>query len=786
MYKSNRRRRRRRMRGGSTVQQSLSPEAASVVGQAVGLAQQRGHAQVTPLHVASVMLSSSGAGGLLRSACLRSHSHPLRCKALELCFNVALNRLPTAAAAASPSSSASCSLLGAYAHHHHHLHRPPALSNALVAAFKRAQAHQRRGSVEAQQQPLLVVKVELHQLVVSILDDPSVSRVMREAGFSSTQVKCNVEQSISPTSEDTYALSPLPKKTRPLDAARARENDVDAVMESLVKSKQSGFVIVAENLSTCEAVMRRVMERAVSGDVPHTLRSLQLTNLSLSSLERSSRAEVEEKTKELSCLVNGRSSVIYLGDLSGFKITDQKEGILCSPMEHAVKELGRLVSHGVEGGKIWVVGIATYLTYETSISWLDDLGVHDIEPLFVPGGSLELSLSFDSTGVDRHVRGKGLGVEPSWQLDARERNKNFGSADWCSIIKGAQRTGVNGGHGPRPSSCLPSWLQKFEKGGISSDSTDSPQITDLCKWSSSGNSNQPKKTLNFSWSFPSSSIQGKEKDSCHEFDFWTSGATHKDQDEDPVPSINSEKVLCVNMSSSSDSMEVEYTSKFKELSAKNLKTLCSALEEQVPWQKHIISDIASTILQCRSGMRRRSERSEPEEAKQETWLLFQGSDFEGKVKIAMEIARLVFGSYTDFISISSEASHGYIERFAEAIRDNPHSCILMEDMEQVDYQTQQGIMNAIGSGRIKRSGGEEISVSDAIIILTCESIEYSSSSACSTPTAKPGTDFDDRKDAKDPHPFVLDLNLSAPGDLDGAELSELVDRTVLFKLPEHN
>lgn len=261
-----------------------------------------------------------------------------------------------------------------------------------------------------------------------------------------------------------------------------------------------------------------------------------------------------------------------------------------------------------------------------------------------------------------------------------------------------------------------------------------------------------------------------------------SGATHKDQDEDPVPSINSEK-LFVNMSSSSDSMEVEYTSKFKELSAKNLKTLCSALEEQVPWQKHIISDIASTILQCRSGMRRRNERSEPEEAKQETWLLFQGSDFEGKVKVSMEIARLVFGSYTDFISISSESSHGYIERFAEAIRDNPHSVIFMEDMEQVDYQTQQGITNAIGSGRIKRSSGEEISVSDSIIILTCENIEYSSSSACSTPTAKPGSDFDDRKDT---HPFVLDLNLSAPSDLDGVELSELVDRTVLFKLPEHN
>ncbi|KAG6522899.1 protein SMAX1-LIKE 3-like [Zingiber officinale] len=765
------------MRGGSTVQQSLSPEAASVVGQAVGLAQQRGHAQVTPLHVASVMLSSSGAGGLLRAACLRSHSHPLRCKALELCFNVSLNRLPTAAAAASPSSSSSCSLLGAYSHHHHHHHlqRPPGLSNALVAAFKRAQAHQRRGSVEAQQQPLLVVKVELHQLVVSILDDPSVSRVMREAGFSSTQVKCNVEQSVSPAAEDSYSLSPLRKKTRCLEySARAREDDVDGVMDSLARAnKQSGFVLVAENLATCEAVMRRIMERAVSGDVPQTLRSLQLTSLSLSYFERSSRLEVEEKTKELSNLVKGSSSLIYLGDLTG---CDHKEGSLRSFKAHAVMELGRLLSHGVDGGKIWVVGIATSHTYKSSISWLGSLGVLDVEPLFVPGGGLDLSLSVDSIGADRHVRGQGLGVEPSWQLEARERNKSFGSSDWCSMLKGPQRTSANGGHG------LPSWLQNLEKGGISSDT---PKLADLCKWGTSSNSNQPKKTLNFSWSSPSSSIQGKEKDSCHEFNFWMNRASHKDHNQDLMPAINNEK-LCVNRSSSSDSMELEHAPKFKELSAENLKTLCIALEEQVPWQKHIISDIASTILQCRSGMRRRKEQSEPAEAKQETWLLFQGSDFEGKVKIAMELARLVFGSYTDFIPISSEASHGYLERFAEAIRDNPHSVILMEEIEQVDYQMQEGIMNAIGSGRIKRSSGEEIGVSDAIIILTCESFEHTSSSACSSPRAKPRLNFDDEKDAKDTHPFVLDLNLSAPGDVDAVELSELVDRTIIFKLPQHN
>lgn len=37
------------------------------------------------------------------------------------------------------------------------------------------------------------MKVEIDQLIISILDDPSVSRVMKEAGFSSTNVKFNLE-----------------------------------------------------------------------------------------------------------------------------------------------------------------------------------------------------------------------------------------------------------------------------------------------------------------------------------------------------------------------------------------------------------------------------------------------------------------------------------------------------------------------------------------------------------------------------------------------------------------
>ncbi|XP_040260577.1 uncharacterized protein [Aegilops tauschii subsp. strangulata] len=161
--------------------QALGEEAAGVVRQAVSLARVRGHAQVTPLHIASAMLSASTAC-TLRAACVRSQSHLLQHNALDLCLGLALDGLAEARRAT--AASRRCG---------DHVELAP--SNASVAALKRAQAQCRRGAVGGD-------KVELKQLIVSILDDPSVDRVMRAAGFSSSQVRDTVLSLDVPTLPD--------------------------------------------------------------------------------------------------------------------------------------------------------------------------------------------------------------------------------------------------------------------------------------------------------------------------------------------------------------------------------------------------------------------------------------------------------------------------------------------------------------------------------------------------------------------------------------------------------
>ncbi|KAE8680547.1 putative syntaxin-24-like [Hibiscus syriacus] len=726
--------------GGCTVQQALTNEAANVVKQAVTLARRRGHAQVTPLHVANTMLSAST--GLLRTACIQSHAHPLQCRALELCFNVALNRLP---------ASASSPMLGTYWQY-------PSISNALVAAFKRAQAHQRRGSIENPQQPLLAVKIELEQLIISILDDPNVSRVMREAGFTSTQVKSNVEQAVSleicsqnspsvdsnksrESSNADLALSQphtasqvasnktgKPRGSDPI----IRDEDVMFVMENLMNEKRRSFVVVGECISSIEGVVNALIHKADKGNI-------KFVNLSFSSFGHLNRVEVEQKLEELkkhvgNCL--GKGIVLNLGDLKWAieyraSSSEQSRGYYC-PVEHMIMEIGKLlVSNIGESGRFKLMGSATFQTYMRCKNGHPSLQtVWGLHPLTIPAGSLRFSLITDSELQSRATSNK-VGNGSSWSTWAEPQHHD------CPVVEPTQTV--------EPTSALRLYI-----------------------------------------------------------------AEHNYKDPRPHPSSSP------NSACSSDVMEMEYVHKFKELNADNLTTLCTALENKVPWQKDIVPEIVTTILKCRSGMiRRKWKLVDGESTKEETWFFFQGVDVQAKEKIGKELARLVFGSQNNFVSIElssfsstkadstedcrskrsrDEQSCSYIERFAEAVSCNPHRVFFIEDVEQSDYFSQMGFHRAIQRGRISRADGEEADLSDAIVILSCESFS-SRSRACSPPAKlkSDGTFEEDKVGGSEEttSPCVsLDLNMSLDHDsleeqsIQDIGLLQSVDRRIVFKTQE--
>ncbi|XP_020111353.1 protein SMAX1-LIKE 3-like [Ananas comosus] len=842
--------------GGCTVQQALAPEAAAIVKQAVSLARRRGHAQVTPLHVASAMLSSSA--GLLRAACLRSHSHPLQCKALELCFNVALNRLP-AAAAAPPIFS--------HHHHHTHYHQAMSLSNALVAAFKRAQAHQRRGSLESQQQQqqqqtILAVKIELEQLVISILDDPSISRVMREAGFSSTQVKCMVEKALSldpnpnpnPSKPKevvittTTPFSPTQvSKARVLDhQVVIRNEDVVSILECMATRRKRRIVVVGECLATMEGAVRVVMDRVSKGEVPESLgTNLQFIPIQLHSFKHLPREEVDLKLGELRCLVKSfcggnKGAVLLLEDLkwaSEFwaSCLEKGRGHYC-PVEHVIMGIRSLVCGLIEG--FWLMGFGTYETYMRCSGGNPSLeALWGLQVLTIPNSNLGLSLNCSSDSLS-YAKAKISGNESSLSLlDGGVESQLTCCTDCSFKFNSEARSLKNMSYRSHSSiaSNLPSWLQQYKEENLNSNDQGCLQVKDLCKkWnsicgSSCRNRHHPSEiTLNFSSLSPSSSISSHDHkpwplplEAKHP---WSEGYPRLSENNDeglgPDSRSNSQEIIMgqqcntnpnPNSASSSGTVHGECLPKFKELNAENLKILCDALEKRISWQKGIIPVIVSAVLRCRSGMKRRKGESKSMSGtKEETWLFFQGVDTSGKEIVARELAKLVFGSYDSFILVELntssstrsdssddrankrsrlEAKESYLDRLFEAIRENPHRVILMEDIEQVDYYSLLGIKKAIESGVIRSYNGDEVRVGDAIIILSCESFD-SRSRACS-PSVKQKVEMSEGEKEESEEissSMCLDLNIRIEEDVeclfDNVGLIEAADQVVFFRLPE--
>ncbi|KAK4380630.1 hypothetical protein RND71_002492 [Anisodus tanguticus] len=863
--------------GGCTVQQALTSEAASVVKQAVVLAKRRGHAQVTPLHIANTLLASSG---LLKTACLQSQtqsqSHPLRCKALELCFNVALNRLPT-----SSSSSSNPMLLG---HHHHHQnqHQHPSISNALVAAFKRAQAHQRRGSIvenHQQQPPLLAVKIDLEQLIISILDDPSVSRVMKEAGFSSTQVKTNVEQAIiSLDLMCTTSQNPSPSSNPKVNnnnnhvffshdqsggllkascnklsstpnsfPLHVKDEDVMSVVETLMNRRRKSIVIVGECIGSLEGVIKGVMDKVdnINEDctIDQSLKEIKLISVPLSSFANIQREEVEQRIGELTCLVTSLAAkgvLLYLGDLkwiTDYRANNNNNSSYYYYVEHVIMELGRLVCNIGENGKFWLVGIATFQTYMRCRSGHNSLeSIWGLHPITIPAGSLGLSLNSDSD-TQLELRSKASENESSGMIvdsgDDYLVKQLTCCADCSAKFKvealSIQQNNASNIESSTLSSSLPSWLKDERQRLYSNHHHDQKGVSveQLSKkWNSICNLSHGKtKTFERSLTFPASTSPSsifnstfldpevhtwrEKNDTTRETSLRIYIPEHSDSDPRNVFSSSNPNSTPNSASSSDQIMEMEYyLSMFKEFNSENLNILCNALEEKVPWQKDIIKEISRTILQCRSGMIKRNG-----EAKEETWLFFLGYDVQAKEKIARELAKVVFGSYSRFTSIAlssfsstkldykrsrDEQSCSYIERFAQGVSSNPHRVFLVEDLEQVDYCSQRGIKKAIERGKITNSSGEEVSLSDAIIILSCDNESFISSRSSRGVSPCDGSDSEDKgttimEQTKSIPCVSLDLNISIDdhecvdyqqSNIDDIRLPESVDRCIIFRIQE--
>lgn len=266
----------------------------------------------------------------------------------------------------------------------------------------------------------------------------------------------------------------------------------------------------------------------------------------------------------------------------------------------------------------------------------------------------------------------------------------------------------------------------------------------------------------------------------------------------PKPDLLSNPNSSPNSASSSEEVDgLDSTQMFNELNDENMKILCYALEKKIQEKKEIIKEIASTVLLSRSGMRKGDNYLVKRDGKQETWMSFLGVDSShAKELISRELAKVVFGSYNNFVSIGissfsqggesqkkrqrNEFGSSYIQRFGEAMNENPHRVFFMEDFEQVDYFSQKGIKKAIQNGSITLPCGESVPLKDAIVIFSCEN------SASTSPSAEEIVKENGDNCEEKISCISLDLNIAIEVDVKNVcltgdlEILELVDKLIEF------
>ncbi|KAF5959667.1 hypothetical protein HYC85_000876 [Camellia sinensis] len=371
----------------SAARQCLTPEAAHALDEAVSVARRRAHAQTTSLHAVSALLSLPSSA--LRESCGRArnsaYSARIQFKALELCLGVSLDRLPS-----SPPQRAA---------------EEPPVSNSLMAAIKRSQANQRRQpesfhlyqQQQIQQQTtsssssVSMVKVELQNLILSILDDPVVSRVFGEAGFRSCDIKLAILRPVHQLLRYSRFRAPpmfLCNLTADKDLNRrgfsfpflgfpgisnGSDDNSKRIGDVLVKNKGRNPLLIGVSATDSLRSFCELVERRKGGCVlPVEIYGLSVIRIEndVSKLvnENCNQDLVKLKFGEVGELVEhciGPGVVISYGDLK--VLIGDDDSVVSVAASCVVRELTRLLD--VHGRKVWLIGAAG--TYETYLKFLN-------------------------------------------------------------------------------------------------------------------------------------------------------------------------------------------------------------------------------------------------------------------------------------------------------------------------------------------------------------------------------------------------------------------------------
>ncbi|KAJ6409076.1 hypothetical protein OIU84_008718 [Salix udensis] len=685
----------------SVARQCLTDEAARALDEAVAVARRRSHSQTTSLHAVSALLALPDS--TLKSACsratTRAYSARRQFHVLDLCVGVSLDRLPSSKT----------------------LEEDPPISNSLMAAIKRSQANQRRHpdnfhmhQIHCNQQAASVLKVEMKHFILSILDDPIVSRVFGEAGFRSTDIKVAIVQPpVIQTSRFPRAgcapvfLCNLPGSNstvpgRPpgfsfpfssgLDDDVGDEDVCRRIGEALVRREGKGrnLLLVGALCNVEDDVVHFVSEGG--GDTEKM--GLKFEELG-QELERCSGPGIVVNIGDLKVLVGDnvcKDAVSYLvskltGLLEGFREKIWLVGAADS-YDTYLKSVGRFV--GVE--KDWDLRILPITSYKSPIGGFGSKS--SLLGSFVPFGG------FFSTPSDFKI--------PPNSINQSITRCHLCNAKYEQDVAATLKMGPTISVAEQSSENLPSSRQLAE--------LDMRKAVDMVKTKDDGTSlNAKLLALQNRWNDICQRLHHAQPFSKFAVSQSTSQASiaevsevenvnHQSKPLEEVPrcqQVEKESPWftpypMANGYDGNTTLQIAQSSSCSgpssggQFDLRDFKSVMRALSEQVGWQDRATHAISEAVSRCKAG----HGRHRGSNSKGDISFTFLGPDRIGKKKIASALAVVMFGSIESFISVDL-GSH-----------------------DKADPLVQNSLSHALRTGKFPDSRGREVSTNNTIFVAT--------------------------------------------------------------------